>query len=220
MQQKNAIILGATGLTGGLLLSLLLKDERYQKVILFSRSSVENSHQKIEEHLIDLFELENYAAQFKADEVFCCIGSTQSKTPNKEVYKKVDYGIPVTAAKLAKKNGISTFITVSALGADAESRFFYNKIKGEMEDAILQQQIKNTHFLRPSLIDGNRSEKRTFEFLWKKVMRAANHLMLGPLKKYRSIQASTIAKSMLILANSPSTKTFIENEEIKELVKS
>jgi len=218
--QKNAIILGATGLTGGLLLELLLKDERYQKVVLFSRSSVKNAHPKIEEHLIDLFKLENYAEQFKADEVFCCVGSTQSKTPDEEIYKKVDYGIPVTAAKLAKKNGISTFITVSALGADAESRFFYNKTKGEMEEAVLQQQLKNTYFLRPSLIDGNRSEKRTFEFLWKKIMRVANFLMLGPLKKYRSIQASTIAKCMLILANSSSTKTFIENEEIKELVKS
>jgi len=219
MQNKTAIILGATGLTGGLLLELLLKDNHYQKVILFSRSSVEIQHQKIEEHLIDLFQLEDYKKDFKADEVFCCIGSTQSKTPDKEIYKKVDYGIPVTAAKLAKQNGISTFILVSALGANAESRFFYNQTKGEMEDAVLQQQLKNTHFLRPSLIDGDREEKRFFENAWKKVMRAANYLMLGPLKKYRSIQASTIAKCMLILANSSSTKTFIESEEIKELVK-
>ncbi|MDR6299678.1 NAD(P)H-binding protein [Mesonia maritima] len=218
-KKKTAIILGATGLTGGLLLQELLKDERFNKIILFSRSSVKLSNPKIEEHLIYLFELENYKYLFKGDVVFCCIGSTQKKTPNNETYKKVDFGIPVTAAKLAKENSISTFIVVSALGANAESKFFYNKTKGEMENAVLQQNIPETYILRPSLISGEREEKRPFEFAWKQVIKLANFIMLGPLKKFRSIPAATIAIAMKILLLKPYSAKIIESETIKKIAK-
>ena len=216
-KKKTAILLGATGLTGGLLLQELLKDEHFKKIILFSRSSVKLSNPKIEEHLIDLFQLENYKDLFKGDVVFCCIGSTQKKTPNNETYKKVDFGIPVTAAKLAKENSISAFIVVSALGANAESKFFYNKTKGEMENAVLQQKIPETYILRPSLISGNREEKRPFEFIWKQVMKVANFIMLGPLKKFRSISAETIAKAMKTLALNSYSDKIIESEKIKKI---
>lgn len=216
---KTAIILGATGLTGGLLLQLLLKDDAYAKVKLFSRKSVGISHPKIEEYLLDLFALSDYKNEFVGDVVFCCIGSTQAKTPDTTIYKKVDYGIPVAAAQLSKTNHIPTFIVVSALGANPESRFFYNRTKGEMERDVLSQQIKNTYILQPSLIDGARDEKRTFELLWKKTMRVFNALLLGPLKKYRSIEAMTIAKAMLIIADNGFTDTRIESETIKKVVK-
>lgn len=218
MKTKTAILLGATGLTGNLLLQQLLKDDDFQKIILFSRSSVKLQHSKLEEHLIDLFQLEKYKDQFHADVVFCCVGTTQKKTPDKETYRKVDFGIPVTAAKLAKQNNIPKMIVVSAIGADKNSRFFYNKTKGEMEEAVLEQKISETYILRPSLIDGNREESRPFELAWKKVMRLANFIMIGPLKKYRSIQAETIASAMQFLSNYNYPKSIIESEEIKEIV--
>ncbi len=90
---KSAIILGATGLTGGFLLNYLLNDSRYNKVIVFTRSSVGIKHDKLEEHLVDLLKLEEYKKSFYADEVYCCIGTTKSKTPDKDLYKKIDYGI-------------------------------------------------------------------------------------------------------------------------------
>lgn len=219
MKKQTAIILGATGLTGNLLLDLLLKDDDFERVILFSRRKVTQQNPKIEEHLVDLFALEKYQNQFNADVVFCCIGSTQKKTPNQEIYKKVDYGIPITAAKLAKANSIPKMIVVSALGADKESRFFYNKAKGEMEEKVLKQQLPETYILRPSLIDGNRDETRPFEFAWKKVMKIANLLMFGPLKKYRSIKAKTIANCMHFLAKNNYPKAIIESEEMKEICK-
>lgn len=218
MKSKTAILLGATGLTGNLLLQQLLKDDDFQKIILFSRSSVKLQHPKLAEHLIDLFQLENYKGQFHADVVFCCVGTTQKKTPDKETYRKVDFGIPVTAAKLAKQNKIPKMIVVSAIGADKNSRFFYNKTKGEMEEAVLAEEIAETYILRPSLIDGNREESRPFELAWKKVMRLANFIMIGPLKKYRSIQAETIASAMQILSKNNYPKNIIESEEIKEIV--
>lgn len=218
MKTKTAILLGATGLTGNLLLQQLLKDDDFHKIILFSRSNVKLQHSKLEEHLIDLFQLENYKDQFQADVVFCCVGTTQKKTPDKETYRKVDFGIPVTAAKLAKQNNIPKIIVVSAIGADKNSRFFYNKTKGEMEEAVLAEQIAETYILRPSLIDGNREESRPFELAWKKVMRLANFIMIGSLKKYRSIQAETIASAMQILSKNNYPKSIIESEEIKEIV--
>ncbi|HIB37045.1 NAD(P)H-binding protein [Mesonia sp.] len=219
MKTKTAILLGATGLTGNLLLQQLLKDDDFQKIILFSRSSVKLQHPKLEEHHIDLFQLENYKDQFHADVVFCSIGSTQKKTPDNEAYRKVDFGIPVTAAKLAKQNNIPKMIVVSTIGADKNSRFFYNKTKGEMEEAVLAEEIAETYILRPSLIDGNREESRPFELAWKKVMRFTNFLMIGPLKKYRSIQAETIAKAMQFLSKKNYPKSIIESEEIKEIVR-
>ena len=218
MKTKTAILLGATGLTGNLLLQQLLKDDDFQKIILFSRSSVKLQHPKLEEHLIDLFQLKNYKEQFHADVVFCCVGTTQKKTPDSETYRKVDFGIPVTAAKLAKQNNIPKMIVVSAIGADKNSRFFYNKTKGEMEEAVLAEKISETYILRPSLIDGNREESRPFELAWKKVMRLANFIMIGPLKKYRSIQIETIASAMQILSKNNYPKSIIESEEIKEIV--
>lgn len=217
---KTAIILGATGLTGGELLNRLLKDDRYKKIKLFSRSSIGLKNEKIEEHLIDLFELEKYAEDFQADEVHCCIGTTQAKTPDDETYHKIDYGIPVTAAKLAKENNIGRFLVISALGAHVNSKFFYNRTKGEMERDVLALGIPETYILQPSLIAGKREEKRPFEAAWKKVMSVGNHLLVGPLKKYRSIHAGVIADAMVYLANNKYSVIRIESDEIREIATS
>ncbi|HEY9186080.1 MAG TPA: NAD-dependent epimerase/dehydratase family protein [Salegentibacter sp.] len=216
---KTAIILGATGLTGSYLLKRLIPDKRYGKIILFSRSATAIRSSKIEEHLIDLFELGRHRDKFKADVVFCCIGTTQNKTPNKEIYRKVDYGIPVTAAKLCAENKIENFLVISALGADPKSRFFYNQTKGEMEKAVLQQEIRNTFIFQPSLIGGERQEKRPLEFISKQLMKAANFVMFGPLKKYQSIHPDSIAKAMQKVAVDGYEKIRIESDEIKKLAK-
>lgn len=216
---KTAIILGATGLTGGLVLNRLLKDDQYSTIKLFSRSSVGFANPKIEEHLIDLFKLVNYAELFNADEVFCCIGTTKAKTPDEETYRQIDYGIPVAAAKLAKRNGISKFLVISALGADADSGIFYNKTKGEMERDVLNENIPETFIFQPSLIAGPRKEKRFFESFGKILMKVGNHLLLGSLKKYRSIHPDTIAKAMILVAEKGYEKTRIESDEIKEIAK-
>jgi uncharacterized protein YbjT (DUF2867 family) len=164
---KTAIILGATGLTGRFLLDQLIADKNYSKIKLFSRSSADVESEKIQEFLVDLLELEKYKVDFTGDEVYCCIGTTAAKTKDKEKYKKKDYGIPVTVAKLAKENNIETFIVMSSMGADAKSSVFYNKTKGEMERDVLTQNIKNTFILRPSIIGGKRNEFRLGETVGK-----------------------------------------------------
>ncbi|MBW2960222.1 NAD(P)H-binding protein [Mesonia aestuariivivens] len=217
MKTKTAILLGATGLTGNLLLQQLLKDEAFHKIILFSRSSVNVQHPKIEEYLIHLFELEKYQQHFQADVVFCAVGTTKKKTPDEKNYRKIDFGIPVNAAKLAKQNQISKMIVVSALGANKDSNIFYNKTKGEMEEGVLAQQLAETYILRPSLIQGNRAEKRKMEFVANQLMKAASFLMVGPLNKYKPIEAETIAKAMRILGKVNYKNSIIESEEIKRI---
>jgi uncharacterized protein YbjT (DUF2867 family) len=212
---KTAILLGATGLTGGALLDLLLKDESYSVIKLFSRSSIGFSDPKIEEHLVNLFELEKYKEQFTGDEVFCCIGTTKAKTPDEDTYHKIDYGIPVTAAKLAKSNKIKKFLVISALGADADSGIFYNRTKGEMERDVMRENITETYIFEPSLIAGPRKEKRFFEALAKNLMKIGNYLLVGPLKKYRSIHPNIIAKAMIIVAANGYPQSRIESDEIK-----
>ncbi len=218
-QQKTAILLGATGLTGNLLLQLLLKDDRYKKINLFSRSTSGVVHPKIEEYLGDVVNLDTFKNAFKADEVFCCIGTTKSKTPDKELYKKIDFGIPTKVAKLCKENGINTLVIISALGANSKSNIFYNRTKGEMEDAVLQLQIPKTHILQPSLIGGKREEKRIGEWIFKQLMRVANLVMAGPLKKYKSIHPNDIAKAMVWLANSEYGQVTIPSDVIHSLAR-
>ncbi len=215
--KKTAILLGATGLTGNILLGKLLKDPSYEKIKLFSRSSAEKNSPKIEEHLIDMFQLENHSEAFKADVVFCCIGTTKSKTPDKETYKKIDYGIPVTAAKLAQQNGIETFIVISAMGADANSSIFYNKVKGEMQRDVLPQKVKNKYILQPSLLVGDRNEGRLGEKVATFFMQTFSFFIP---KKYKIIEAETIAVAMILLAEKGYSESIITSEKIKEITKS
>ncbi len=214
---KTAIIIGATGLTGGLLLRGLLEDDRYQTIKLFSRNSCNIKNSKIEEHLVDLFELEKQHDFFSADEVYCCIGTTKSKTPDEELYLKIDYGIPITLANLCIKKGIQTIVVISALGADKKSKIFYNRTKGRMEDEVLRNKIKNTYILQPSLIGGARKEKRLGEKAAKVLMSVLNPLLIGSLKKYRSIHPKTIVNTMIWLANNEYKSGRIPSNEIQNI---
>ncbi len=211
---KTAIIIGATGLTGSLVLEQLILDERYSKIVLFSRSSSGVHHSKVDEYLVDLLKLETSKADFIADEVYCCIGTTKKKTPDKNVYKTIDYGIPVAAARLCKANGIHTIAIVSAIGANPKSSIFYNRTKGEMEQDVLKEEIERTYILRPSFIGGNRKEKRAGEKIGIAIFKFLKPLFIGGLKKYAIIDASKIASKMIQLANSNEPSKVLESDEI------
>ncbi|MEP5831966.1 MAG: NAD(P)H-binding protein [Maribacter dokdonensis] len=218
--KKTAIILGASGLTGGLLLKKLIVDDRYESIKLFSRSSIKGLPNKVKQYIGNLLELEQFKNDFTGDEVYCCIGTTAKKTPDKSLYRDIDYGIPVAAAKLAKANGINTFLVISAMGANKKSSVFYNRTKGEMEQEVLNQAIPRTSILRPSLIGGERNEQRLLEKIGLVVFKVIQPLFIGPLKKYRIINADSIAQAMLNLANTTSnTDVIITSNDIEQLAK-
>ncbi|MEO9892986.1 NAD(P)H-binding protein [Aurantibacter sp.] len=212
--------MGATGLTGNRLLQKLIDDDRYEHIKLFSRTKIEDLPEKVSQYIGDLFNLKDFKVDFKADEVYCCIGTTAKKTPNKKVYRQIDYGIPVTAAQISKENGIPTFFVISAMGANKNSKVFYNKTKGEMEQDVLRFNIKNSFILRPSLIGGKRNESRLLEKIGLVVFKIIQPFFIGKLKKYKIINADSIAQAMLNLANSTSNAdVIITSNDIERISK-
>lgn len=215
--QKTAILLGATGLVGEQLLSRLLLDDNYACIKLFSRNPTNIKHSKIEEYLGDVIELEQFAKDFTADEVFCCIGTTAAKTKDKQIYKAIDIGIPTQAAKLSKAKGIEFFAVISAMGANPKSRIFYNRVKGEMEQAVLAENIKHTYIVRPSLLYGTRSETRWAEDMGNWLLKKIRPLMLGKLYQYQPISANQVALSMHWLASTRPDKTHLHSLQMQQI---
>lgn len=215
----KAIILGSSGLTGSLLLNQVLNDERYSEVVLISRKGSGVQHPKVTEHIVNLFNLDQCGDLFKADHIFCCIGTTKKKTPDRSQYRKIDFGIPVNAAKLAKQNGISSFAVISSIGADASSSIFYSKTKGEMENGVLSAGIPNTVIVRPSFITGQRKEQRTLEKIGIILFKAFQFILVGPFRRYRAIEANDIAFSMIFLTNNPSDQQIFESNELETISK-
>lgn len=215
--ERTAIVLGATGLTGSLLVDSLLCNDHYSKIIVFVRSQFHLSHPKLIIEQINLLNLFDYKKRFIGDVLFCCIGTTKAKTPDKNLYRQIDYGIPTNAAKICEMNGIPNFIVMSSMGANVKSSIFYSKLKGEMEQAVLNRGIKNIYILRPSLITGNRKEFRLFESISKMAMKVLNVFLVGSLKRYRSIKAETIANAMIAIDLKGSSTKIIESEDIKKI---
>lgn len=219
MNSKTALLVGGTGLVGKELLELLLKNNMYSKVLTINRSPLERDHPKLDQILINFDSLASIADKIKADDVFCCLGTTISKAGSKENFKKVDLTYPYEVARLALQNNAKRYFLITAMGADKNSKIFYNQVKGEVEEAISTLNYHSFNVFRPSLILGARNEKRFGEAAAKWLAGPLSFILTGPFKKYRPIQAKTIAEGMIKLASSDqlSGMKIIESEEIKVL---
>lgn len=204
----NAIIFGATGLVGTHLIEQLLKKNLYETITLVVRDS---SKIKQTSPILNIISFDDFFNQgeLPIDHYYCSLGTTIKKAGSKESFKEVDFHLVINTLKKSIELGIKKASIVSALGASVNSPFFYNQIKGEMEKKA--KKIKNDVFIvRPSLIDGNRNEKRILEKMGMNIMHFINPIMLGPLKKYRSIKAQDIATAMIDLLNQEKTNIDIE----------
>lgn len=206
---KKAIIVGASGLIGGELLNLLLESSDYQEVISISRKEIPVQHKKLVEVIINFDELEKHAAIFNGDVLFCCIGTTRKKTPDKEVYRKIEYHYPTQLGQIAKANSIKQFHYVSSIGANPNSSSFYTRNKGEVERDLEHLNLPCLHIYRPSALTGERTESRPMEAVVAKVMKIINPLLFGSLKKYRSIPGATVARAIYKQSLKSETGLFI-----------
>jgi uncharacterized protein YbjT (DUF2867 family) len=215
---RNALIAGATGLVGKHLLSMLLNSKDYKKVYVLSRRPLGEEHPKLEEVIIDFDRLPEQELP-AADDVFCCLGTTMKKAGSKEAFRQVDFVYPYELARKAGENGAEQYLLVSAMGANRGSFFFYNRVKGEVEEGISKLSgYKSISIFRPSLLLGEREEKRLGEVIASKLMRFIKPLMIGPLRKYRGIHARTVANGMLKAAQQQQRGVQVyESEEIKPL---
>jgi len=214
----KAVLAGATGLIGSELLKILLAEPDYDQVLVVSRKSAGISHPKLKELIIDFDKLGEYAHEINGHVVFSCLGTTRNKTPDKNIYRKIDHDYPVKLAQLAAQNGVEQYHLVSSLGADSKSANYYIRFKGETEEDVKQSGIKSIHIYQPSFITGDRKEFRFAEKILIGLSFVLDPLLIGGLKKYRSIQAKTIARAMFNQSIKNSEGIFVyPSDKIKEL---
>lgn len=216
-QGRSALLLGATGLVGSHCLDLLLESGRYRSVRVLSRSPVERKHRKLEVVRMELDSMEERPELFRVDDVFCCLGTTMSRAGSEEAFRRVDHDYPLRAAELAAAEGADQFLLVSAIGADPQSRIFYNRVKGEVEAAVKRLPFRAVWVVRPSLLLGERAELRLGEKLASAVAVPLSPLLIGRLRRYRPVAGRDVARAMLRLALEGDTGGVVESDEIVPL---
>ena len=213
MQSLTAVVLGATGFIGEQLVQQLLNDSTFSKVRILVRRPVKLSHPKLEVEIVNFDNLAEYRHKLGlGDCIFCCIGTTQKKVKgDKNAYRKIDVDIPVNAAKMGKDAGFTNYLLVSAVGADAHSKNFYLRLKGEVEREIADLKFKSFHAFRPSILLGERKEFRLAELLGKGVMQGLSSLFIGNLKKYKGIEGANVARAMVAAAKSDGKGMYVHH---------
>jgi uncharacterized protein YbjT (DUF2867 family) len=185
-------LLGSTGLVGRQCLELLADDRAFERIVVIARRKFgEATAPRIEGHVIDFDQLPAHADVLAVDQVICALGTTiKAVGGSQERFRAVDYGIPLAAAQIALRKGARHFLLVSAVGADAGSRIFYNRVKGELEDALRTLRFRSVTIVRPSLLLGDREEFRLGEVVAKRFAWAVPG-------KYRPVHARDVAKALV-----------------------
>ena len=196
---RSALIVGATGLVGAHLVRQLCDNPHYISVTVLTRSDLQFEHKKLTVHKVNFDALSEADVQF-VDDVFCCLGTTRKKAGSREQFEKVDIEYPVRIAALAKRTGAHHFIVISAMGASEKSFAYYNRVKGKLEHQLIALNFPKLSIVRPSLLVGERPELRLGEKSGEMVLKVANPLLIGPMKRFRSIEASQVATAMLTIA--------------------
>lgn len=198
---KRAVVVGATGLVGSHLLELLLRDSGYEKVTVITRREIDIVNPKLEQIVIGLDKLDTVKPEiFKSAIIFCTLGTTIKIAKTKEKFEHVDYHYPLNLGQLAKSYGADQMLIVTAMGANAKSRFFYNRVKGRVEDELKKLGLPSLHIVRPSLLLGERQEHRSGERWTAAISEKVPFVFRGVLKKYKPIAARTVASAMIRLA--------------------
>lgn len=218
---KNAILFGASGFIGSYLLADLLASSNYAQVTVVVRRELPVSHPKLKMLTGDYSTLRQLEPELAADDIFIALGTTRNNTPDQRKYYEVDHDYPVLAAKLAKEHGAKSVFIVSSVGADAGSSTFYIRTKGETERDILALNMERTAIFRPSMLMGERKEKRVLEKIFIAVFSVLNPLLVGGLKKFRGIQGAEVARAMVLAAGVQTEKAKVYQwDEMQELLKS
>ena len=202
MARKIALLVGASGLVGSHCLHYLLNDEYYSHVEILVRQRLPIEHPKLIQHQINFDDLKNILTKIKADDVYCCLGTTIKKAGSQVAFCEVDFTYPLEIANLCLANGTDHFLLVTALGANPNSSIFYNRVKGEVEESISKLNFKSTYIFRPSLLLGERHNRRISEEIGQKISQWFSFGFIGPLKKYKPIEAKAVAFTMVQSAKS------------------
>lgn len=184
----SVALLGTTGLVGRHCLDFLASDRTFERIVAIARRRFgEAMAPRVEAHVVDVAHLELHPELLRVDMVICALGTTiKDVGGSRDAFREVDYGIPLTAARMALREGARHFLLVSALGANSRSRIFYSRVKGELEDALRALGYRALTIVRPSFLLGDRQVSRPREDIVKRFA----WLLPG---KYRPIHARDVA---------------------------
>jgi uncharacterized protein YbjT (DUF2867 family) len=193
---RTALVAGPTGLVGRLLVKRLLKNAQYSRVVVLTRRASGPHDPKLVEVLTDYDNLKKLKAEIAVDDVFCCLGTTMRKAGSRAAFERVDYHMVVDVARATKAAGAKQFLMVSAVGASMKSPAFYSRVKAQTEKAVSDLGFEAVHIMRPSLLLGPREERRIAEDIAQRLAPLVAPLFVGPLKKYRPVEADQVAAAM------------------------
>lgn len=211
MSDRTHLVLGATGLVGRELLQQLLADRDTKRVVVIARKSTGVRHEKLDERVIDLAEMEKHADAFAVDDIFCALGTTIKVAGSQERFRFVDHDLPLQAARLGLAHGARHYLIVSSVGANAHSRVFYSRVKGEVEDGLRALGYPRLTIARPSLLEGDRDEFRLGERLFS---------YLGWLmpSTYKPIEARDVARALVALSRDEAMGVrVVESRELRRI---
>ena len=202
---KVVNVIGATGMVGRELVSQLLERPEVGKVRIFVRRKSGMEHPHLEEVVTGLGTPLNWEKKVTGDVLFSALGTTLKQAGSKEEQYRVDVTNNFTFAETAARNGVSTYVLVSAAGADAGSKIFYSRMKGELDERVQRLPFTSITILRPSILSGNREVRRPMEEWSVKMMTWVSQWFF---RDYRPVPAETVALAMInaaLLINAPGT---------------
>lgn len=206
---RRAIVLGSSGFVGSYLLQALLDSPDYGRVTAIVRKPLAIIHAKLNVLIGDYHTLPDLRSEIRGDDLFIAVGTTRKKSPNQAEYYQVDHDYPILAARIAKENGVKSVFVVTAVGSDLKSAFSYTRTKGEVERDLIQLDFEHTHIFRPSMLMGNRKEKRPLEKTLIVIWRWLNPLLVGKADRYRGITGEAVAAAIVKSARNQSNKVKI-----------
>jgi uncharacterized protein YbjT (DUF2867 family) len=191
------MLAGASGLTGQQALEVLLEASDIARVLAVSRRPLGREHSKLANRIVKFEALETQLKGASCDAALCCLGTTRRQAGSPENFRAVDLGVVLAFARAAKAANARRFVVVSSVGANPDSRNFYLRTKGEMEQALEGLGFESLDILQPSLLLGARAEMRPLELLAMLTMPLINPLLGGKYQVYRAVPARTLAQAML-----------------------
>lgn len=209
---KSSIIIGSTGLIGSKLHEISGNNPDQEKVYIVSRSKPKNISEKSVHIPIDNG---NYSIPLNIDTAYCCLGTTMKKAGSKDAFLKVDLNMVVDFAKRVKEAGVNRMAVVSSIGANPTSSNFYLRTKGQAEEELKKIGFERLVIVRPSLLLGNRTERRLGEDIGKALYSIFRFIFIGPLKKYRGIKDEDVAKAMIVLVQQGEGTIIAESNALK-----
>jgi uncharacterized protein YbjT (DUF2867 family) len=201
----KAIVIGATGLVGSLILKELLIDDAFTEVRIFVRTTVGIVNTKLQEIVSPMKDIDSLRSEIQGDVIFNALGTTIKKAGSQIEQQRIDRDLPISFARIAAENGVKMMLNVSSVGASVKGGF-YLKTKAEMENGTSGFFPGRVFHFRPSFLVGNRKEFRLAEKIAFGAMKVIDPILTGSAKKYRSMPADKLAKSMVSLSKNPDGK--------------